>query len=52
MGDGRRIRFWEDVWWDGEVLSSRFTDFYRLSMSNNSLIAELVVPHIGSSSHS
>ena len=46
-----RIRFWKDVWWDGEALSNHFDDLYRLSLAPNCTIAELIVPRTGSSSH-
>ena len=51
VGNGRRIRFWEDVWWDSEALSNHFTDLYRLSTSTNCTISELVVPQTDSSYH-
>ena len=48
VGNGRRIRFWEDVWCDCQALSNLFVDLYRLSMASNSIIAELCVAQIGS----
>ena len=35
VGDGRRIRFWEDVWWGEEAFSTQFADLYRLSLASN-----------------
>ena len=49
--DGRRIRFWEDIWWGGEVLSNQFVDLYRLYLASNRTIAELIVPQTSSFSH-
>ena len=43
VGDGRKVRFWEDVWWDGEAFSNRFQDIYRLSLAPNCSIAKLIV---------
>ena len=51
VGDGRRIRFWEDVWWGGETLSNQFGDLYRLSLAHNRTIAEMVVLSNNSSPH-
>ena len=49
--DGRRIRFWEDVWWGGEALSIQFGDLFRLSLASNRTIADMVVLHNNTSSH-
>ena len=49
VGNGRRIRFWEDVWWEDEAFSNRFANLYRLSLASNSTIMELIVSHNGSS---
>ena len=43
VGDGRRIRFWEDVWCGEEALSNWFVDLYKLSLASNGTIAELCV---------
>ena len=51
MGNGRRIRFWEDVWWGEVPFSSRFVDLYRLSLASNSTIAVLLVLQNGITSH-
>ena len=47
VGNGRRIRFWEDVWWGEEAFSTRFADLYRLSLAPNSTIAETFVHQPG-----
>ena len=51
MGNGRRIRFWEDVWWGEEAFSDRFVDLCRLSLAHNRTIAEMCVSQYVSSSH-
>ena len=51
VGNGRRIRFWEDVWWDRDASSNCFIGLYRLSTSTNCTIFELVVPQTDSSYH-
>ena len=51
VGDERRIRFWEDVWWDGKALANRFDDLYMLSLASNCTIAELIVSRTSSSSY-
>ena len=51
VSNGRRIRFWEDVWWEDEAFSNRFANLHRISMASNSTIAELLVPHSGSSTN-
>ncbi|RVX17758.1 putative ribonuclease H protein [Vitis vinifera] len=35
VGNGERIRFWEDLWWGNQTLCSQFADLYRvISMKN------------------
>ena len=48
VGNGRRIRFWENVWCDDISLANRFEDLYRISLNTNCSIAEMLVPHVGS----
>ena len=48
VGDERRIRFWEDVWWGEEAFAIRFPDLYRLSLAKNQSIANIIVQHTGS----
>lgn len=38
LGDGRSLRFWEDVWLGEESFSSRFPCLYRNSSLHNSPI--------------
>ena len=30
VGNGERIRFWEDLWWGNQTLCSQFADHYRV----------------------
>ena len=48
MGDGSRIRFWEDVWCNDVALCNRFADLYRISRARNSSIADMFVAQLGS----
>ena len=49
VGNGRRIKFWEDVWWEDEAFSNRFANLHRISLASDNTIAKLLVPHGGSS---
>ena len=49
MGNGSRIRFWEDIWCNDVALCNRFPDLYRFSMAKNFSIADMFVPQLGSS---
>ena len=51
VGNGRRVRFWEDVWWGEEAFSNQFRDLYRLFLVSNGTIADMVVSQPGSLSH-
>ena len=51
VGNGRRIRFWEDVWWGEVAFSIRFPDLYRLSRAQNRNIGELLVNQSGTTFH-
>ena len=51
VGNERRIRFWEDVWWGEEAFSNWFVDLCRLSLASNGTIAEICVSQPDSSSH-
>ena len=51
VGNGQRIRFWEDVWWGEVAFSTRFPDLYRLSHAKNCSIEDLSVNQTGSTSH-
>ena len=51
VGDGRRIRFWEDAWCDGVALSNRFANLFRISVASNVSIAEVAVSQFGHAPH-
>ena len=48
VGNGRRIRFWEDVWCDNMSLANRFERLYRVSLNKNCSIAQMLLPYVGS----
>ncbi|RVX16773.1 LINE-1 retrotransposable element ORF2 protein [Vitis vinifera] len=35
VGNGERIRFWEDLWWGNQTLCSQFADLYRVISVKN-----------------
>ena len=41
LGDGRRIRFWKDVWCGKEALCSLFPSMYLLAMQKDAMVADL-----------
>ena len=41
LGNGRRIRFWKDVWCGEEALSLMFPNLFRLTAQKNARVAEL-----------
>ena len=41
LGDGKRIRFWEDKWCEGIPLSEAFLALYYYVGSKGALIADL-----------
>ena len=48
VGNGSRIRFWEDVWCGDVAFANRFVDLYRISSAKNSSIADMFGPQLGS----
>ena len=46
VGDGTRVKFWEDVWCKDCSLKEAFPEFYHISRACNSSIAE-VMQYIG-----
>ena len=48
VGNGSRIRFWEDAWCIDVALCNRFADLYRISTAKNFSIADMLVPQLGS----
>ena len=41
LGDGRRINFWKDVWWDGEALCARFPSFFNLVLNKEARVVDI-----------
>ena len=35
MGNGERIRFWEDLWWGNQQLCAQYLDLYRVTYIRN-----------------
>ncbi|RVX22620.1 putative ribonuclease H protein [Vitis vinifera] len=42
VGDGERIRFWEDLWWGDQPLGVRFPRLLRVVMDKNILISSIL----------
>nr|GFD26715.1 RNA-directed DNA polymerase, eukaryota, reverse transcriptase zinc-binding domain protein [Tanacetum cinerariifolium] len=42
LGNGEKVRFWEDRWSDGELLKYRFSRVYTLEMSKDITVASKV----------
>ena len=51
VGDGRKIRFWEDVWWGKKSFNVPFPLLYRLSSRRNCTISALGASDLSESSH-
>lgn len=43
LGNGQRIRFWEDVWCAAEPLKNLFLSIFKASRNKNRLVGELAV---------
>ena len=43
IGDGRRVRFWEDRWCDDDTLSYSFPSLFELTASKEEWVAEVWV---------
>ena len=41
MGNGRKVRFWEDVWCGGASLCSSFSSLYEVASSKGDMVADL-----------
>ena len=41
LGDGRRIKFWKDVWCGGEALCARFPPLFNLALNKEARVADL-----------
>ena len=41
MGDGRRVRFWEDRWCGDDALSVSFPSLYAMAASKEAWVVEV-----------
>ena len=42
VGNGERIRFWEDLWWGNQTLCSQFVDIYRVISMKNLIVSNVL----------
>ncbi|RVW80653.1 hypothetical protein CK203_044355 [Vitis vinifera] len=42
VGNGERIRFWEDLWWGNQTLYSQFADLYRVISVKNLTVSNVL----------
>ncbi|RVX09324.1 LINE-1 retrotransposable element ORF2 protein [Vitis vinifera] len=42
VGNGERIRFWEDLWWGNQSLCSQFVDLYRVISVKNLTVSNVL----------
>ena len=42
VGNGKKIRFWEDLWLGDEPLCAQYTDLYRVILSRNLTISMVI----------
>ena len=42
VGNGKRIRFWEDLWWGNQTLCSQFADLYRVISVKNLTVSNVL----------
>ena len=42
VGNGERIRFWEDLWWGNQTLCSQFADLYRVVSMKNPIVSNVL----------
>ena len=42
VGNGERIRFWEDLWWGNQTLCSQFADLYRIISIKNLTVSNVL----------
>ena len=42
VGDGERIRFWEDLWWGDQPLGLRYSKLFRVVTTKNILISSIL----------
>ncbi|WJZ96627.1 hypothetical protein VitviT2T_015292 [Vitis vinifera] len=44
VGNGERIRFWEDLWWGDQPLGSQYPSLFRVVLDKNILISLVLGP--------
>ncbi|RVW44362.1 LINE-1 retrotransposable element ORF2 protein [Vitis vinifera] len=42
VGDGERIRFWEDLWWEDQILKDQYPRLFRVVMDKNIPISSIL----------
>ena len=42
VGNGERIRLWEDFWWGNQTLCSQFADLYRVIYVKNLTVSNVI----------
>ena len=42
VGNGERIRFWEDLWWGNQTLCSQYADLYRVISVKNLTVSNVL----------
>ncbi|RVW83303.1 Transposon TX1 uncharacterized 149 kDa protein [Vitis vinifera] len=42
VGNGERIRFWEDLWWGNQTLCAQFTELYRVISVRNLTVSNVL----------
>lgn len=43
MGDGKRTRFWKDVWCGEEALEERYNSLYNIAGGKEAMAADLYI---------
>lgn len=46
VGNGKLIRFWDNVWWADQSLAIAYPWFFRLSSQRNVVIADVISPSL------
>ena len=42
VGDGERIRFWEDLWWGDQIFKDQYPRLFRVVTDKNILISSIL----------
>ena len=42
VGDGERIRFWEDLWWGDQILKDQYPRLFQVVMDKNIPISSIL----------